>query len=175
MMMRLILSLSLLFVHAQAITFTMSAGAGFVGSDGTGTTFEVSSYSFTPGVLAAANTGAGTGLTPGKPQISAFSFTKSFDSASFPLYRAILTGRSLGTVVLTSKDPNRQGSQTTVYTFTGTFITQIGTSANNGDPLALETFQLVFQTIRIDYTPSSGGKIVKPSSITYDVARGVVQ
>ena len=143
----------------SAIHVTMN-GLRCNGSDNG--TFDALSWSF-----GATNTvsfdGGGGGIGAGRPKLSELAIQKQFDACSPALFEQLVTGKVIGTLVLSQvANPNLKNravipegptgfgaTAATTVTLRNAFVTNFQLSANSGDAFPAESVSFTFEAISI--------------------------
>lgn len=129
-----------------------------------GATSDVTAYSWE--VTAASSFTAGGGASVGRPNPSAFRFTKQIDPSSIPALLKIAQGASFPSAVFTVTFGKGKSASTMVYELEDIFITSVTQGSSDG--LVTEEVSFVFKFVRWTFTSAAGDV----TTGTWDVVSG---
>jgi len=116
-------------------------------------TNEIQILSFSTGWAnqGSGNVGMGSGTSKVNP--SDFSFTHYVDKASYGLFNAVCTGKTVGSAKITIRKAGGDSPvEYLVYDLTEVFVSSVQTSGSDGGGLAIESFSLNYAACTITYT-----------------------
>ncbi|MFZ4381463.1 MAG: Hcp family type VI secretion system effector [Sandarakinorhabdus sp.] len=112
----------------------------------------------------------GSGGGAGKANLQDLSFTKYIDKASPPLQLACLTGKHLGSAVLSVR---KAGEKPMVYlkiTLTKVLVSSISTGGSGGEDRLTENVSLNFAKIKVEYfLQDDKGAVKAAGDYTFDI------
>jgi type VI secretion system secreted protein Hcp len=116
---------------------------------------------------------AGTGGSgAGKANLADLSIMKNFDSASTPLFKALLAGTHISTGVLSASKAGGDGKPFIQVSLGELFVTSIQASGSSEIPM--ESVSFSYNTIKIEYfTQDDKGILSSAGSASYDLKTSV--
>jgi len=117
----------------------------------------------------------GGGASVGKPNPGKMNFEHYFDTSSTVILGYICTGKAFPKVELQMMKITGKGSPETYFTMTmeGVFITKVSNSGTE-EGNVVQKVQVVFKTVKIDYTPQNkkDGALGAAKTYNWDIPAG---
>jgi type VI secretion system secreted protein Hcp len=134
----------------------------------TGHTNEIDIHSFSWGATQVSSVSGSGGSGAGKAHVAELNIMKTYDSASVPLFKALLLGTHIANGVLTANKAGGAGKPYLKVTLSELFVTSIQASGSTEIPM--ESVSLSYNTIKIEYSKQSEtGVLTAAGVITYDL------
>jgi type VI secretion system secreted protein Hcp len=126
-------------------------------------------------LAAASSWTMGGGATVGKPKPGTLTVEHRFDTASIVILGYICTGKAFPKVELQLAKITAKGLPETYFTMTmeGVFITRVA-NLGTDDGNVVQSVDMVFKTVKIEYKPQSGadGTLAAPKTYNWDIPAG---
>ena len=129
---------------------------------------EISIMSFSWGASQVTSVAGTGGSGAGKANLMDLSIMKNYDSASSPMYKALLTGTHIKTGVLTASKAGGDGKPFIKISLTELFVTSIQISGSSEIPM--ESVSFSYNTIKTEYfMQDEKGNLTAKGSVSFDL------
>ncbi len=133
---------------------------------------QIKLHSWSFGMSNPANIGGSSGASGGKVQISDFTFVKEGDKATTKMLKAMSTGTSIPSAVITGVKSTgaAQPEEFIIFTLTECYVTNYTMGdATEGSAVPMENSSIAFAKIKTDYkSQGTDGKLVTAGEHSYD-------
>ncbi len=136
---------------------------------------EIQIDSWSWGMSQQGTTHKGTGGGAGKVNVSDMSFSKSMDTSSVNLVKAVCNGKHFEEAVLTCRKAGETPLDYLIITMKDVIITNYNTSGAAGMDEITDNFDLNFASYKMSYQPqdNKGAKAGGTIEVEYDIAKNV--
>ena len=129
---------------------------------------EIPIMSFSWGASQVTSVAGSGGSGAGKANLADLSIMKNYDTASTPLFKALLKGTHISSGVLTASKAGGDGKPFIQISMTELFVTSIQTSGSSEVPM--ESVSFSYNTIKSEYFKQDEKGILKAAGdVTYDL------
>lgn len=134
---------------------------------------EITIMSFSWGASQVTSVAGSGGSGAGKANLADLSIMKNFDTASTPLFKALLKGQHIATGVLTAIKAGGDGSPFIQLSLQELFVTSIQTSGSSEIPM--ESVSFSYNQVKIEYFKQDEKGILKAAGdVTYNLKGNTV-
>jgi len=129
---------------------------------------EISVMSFSWGASQVTSVAGTGGSGAGKANLADLSIMKTYDSASVPLFKALLAGTHIATGVLTASKAGGNGKPFIKISLTELFVTSVQSSGSSEIPM--ESVSFSYNTIKSEYfMQDEKGNLTAKGSVSFDL------
>lgn len=129
---------------------------------------EISVMSFSWGASQVTSVAGTGGSGAGKANLADLSIMKTYDSASVPLFKALLAGTHIATGVLTASKAGGNGKPFIKLSLTELFVTSVQSSGSSEIPM--ESVSFSYNTIKSEYfMQDEKGNLTAKGSVSFDL------
>src|SRR5882757_2335755 len=152
----------------MAVDFFLKLDAMDGGSTDQNHKNEISVMSFSWGASQVTSVAGTGGSGAGKANLADLSIMKTYDSASVPLFKALLAGTHIATGVLTAAKAGGNGKPFIKLSLTELFVTSVQSSGSSEIPM--ESVSFSYNTIKSEYfMQDEKGNLTAKGSVSFDL------